>query len=277
MLDPWALSHKWFKKQIAWRVYQKRLLDRAVLLHGSSERETGQFRALRLKPPVALIPWGVSLPPKRVNWSNHPRQRIALFVGRVYPVKGLPMLVEAWAKVRPAGWKLKIVGPDEAGHQGEVESLARKVGVATSVEFVGELAGLAKEAAYEGADLFILPSYTENFGIVVAEAMSHSLPVLTTTGTPWSLLPERGCGWWVAPTVDCIAQALSTATALNDETLRTMGMRGREIVSSEFSWRQAAKKMREAYQWVLGGRPKPGCVWFHDAVSVVTSNHHSNS
>ena len=176
------------------------------------------------------------------------------------------MLVEAWARVRPAGWKLRIVGPDEGGHRGEVESVARRTGVATSVEFIGELAGLAKEAAYEGADLFILPSYTENFGMVVAEAMAHSLPVVTTTGTPWSLLPERGCGWWVAPTVDCIAQALSTATALNDKTLRTMGMRGREIVSSEFSWRQAAKKMRETYQWVLGGQTKPGCVHLHDAV-----------
>lgn len=261
MLDPWALSHKWFKKKVAWHVYQKRLLDRAVLLHGASERETGQFRALRLKPPLALIPWGVSLPPKRVNWSNHPRQRVALFVGRVYPVKGLPMLVEAWARVRPAGWKLKIVGPDEAGHRGEVESLARKVGVATSVEFVGELAGLAKEAAYDGADLFILPSYTENFGMVVAEAMAHSLPVVTTTGTPWSLLAERGCGWWVVPTVDYIAQALSLATTLDDETLQTMGRRAREVVSSEFSWGQAATNMKEAYQWVVGGRPKPRCVW----------------
>lgn len=172
------------------------------------------------------------------------------------------MLVEAWARVRPAGWKLRIVGPDEAGHRGEVESVAWRTGVTTSVEFVGELTGLAKDAAYERADLFILPSYTENFGMAVAEAMAHSLPVVTTTGTPWSLLPERGCGWWVAPTVDHIAQALSTATALNDQTLRDMGTRGREIVSTEFSWGQAANKMKEAYQWVLGGQKKPICIWF---------------
>src|ERR1035437_7417092 len=115
MLDPWALSHKWFKKKVAWHVYQKRMLDRAVLLHGASERETRQFKTLRLKPPMALVPWGVTLPPARAERPAHPRPRIALFVGRIYPVKGLPMLVEAWARVRPAGWKLRIVGPDEAG------------------------------------------------------------------------------------------------------------------------------------------------------------------
>jgi glycosyltransferase involved in cell wall biosynthesis len=259
MLDPWALSHKWFKKKIAWHVYQKRLLDRAVLLHGASERETRQFKALRLKPPAAVIPWGVSLPP-RTERTDHPRPRVALFVGRIYPVKGLPMLVEAWAGVRPAGWKLKIVGPDEAGHRAEVESQIRKAGVEADFEFTGPLQGGALREAYEGASLFILPSFTENFGMVVAEALAHSLPVVTTTGTPWSMLPERGCGWWVVPAVDPIAQALSTAAALDEETLRGMGMKGRELVSSEFSWRQAASKMEQLYQWVLGDGTKPECM-----------------
>jgi glycosyltransferase involved in cell wall biosynthesis len=260
MLEPWALSHKWFKKKVAWHLYQKQLLNRAVLLHGTSERETRQFKKLGLKPPLASIPWGVSLPPVRAERPVHPRPRIALFVGRIYPVKGLPMLVEAWTRVRPAGWKLRIVGPDEAGHQAEVESLIRKAKLEADFEFTGPLHGEALREAYESASLFILPSYTENFGMVVAEAMAHALPVVTTTGTPWSFLPERGCGWWVAPTVDHIAQALSTITALDDETLRGMGMKGREVVSSEFNWRQAANKMEEAYQWVLGGGPKPGCV-----------------
>jgi glycosyltransferase involved in cell wall biosynthesis len=260
MLDPWALAHKWFKKKIAWHVYQKRLLNRAVFLHGASEREGRQFKTLRLKPPTALVPYGVSLPPARAERPVQPRPRIALFVGRIYPVKGLPMLVAAWAKVRPPGWKLKIVGPDEAGHRAEVESLVRRAKLEADFEFTGPLQGGALHEAYEGADLFILPSYTENFGMAIVEAMSHSLPVVTTTGTPWSMLPERGCGWWVAPTVDHIVQALSAATALDDETLRGMGARGRELVASEFSWQQAANKMKQAYQWVLGGGPKPGFV-----------------
>ncbi len=257
MLDPWALSHKWLKKKLAWQVYQKLLLDRAVLLHGASERETSQFKTLRLKPPVASVPWAVALPTERAKRPIHSVPRIALFVGRIYPVKGLPLLVAAWARIRPTGWKLRIVGPDEAGHKAEVEDLLRQAGIAKDVEFTGELGGSAKEAAYNNADLFILPSYTENFGMAVAEALAHALPVLTTTGTPWSVLAERGIGWWVGPTVDQIAGALSTATALDDETRRAMGAKGRELVSAEFNWEQTARKMKASYQWILGAEPKP--------------------
>lgn len=253
MLDPWALSHKWLKKRVAWHVYQKRLLDRAVLLHGTSEREVRQFKTLGLKPPSALVPWGVNTPPPRGPIGRR-GERTALFVGRIHPVKGLPMLIEAWGRVRPVGWKLRIVGPDEAGHRTEMEATVRQVGVASVVEFAGELTGPAKVAAYASADLFVLPSYAENFGMVVAEALAHSLPVVTTTGTPWSLLPARGCGWCVAPTVDHIAQVLSTATALDDETLRAMGTRGREWVANEFNWQQAANKMKAAYQWFSQNR-----------------------
>src|ERR1017187_2324570 len=258
MLDPWALSHNWLKKKIAWHIYQKRTLDRAVLLHGASQRETGHFKIMGLKPATALVPYGVSLPESYAKLPEHPSKRLALFVGRICPVKGLPMLVEAWAKVRPAGWKMRIVGPDEAGHRAEMESLVRHAKLESDFEFTGPLKGEALRVAYESAGLFIQPSYTENFGMAIAEAMAHSLPVVTTTGTPWSILPERGCGWWVAPTVDHIVQALSAATALDDETLRGMGTRGRELVASEFSWQQAASKMKQAYQWVLGGEPKPG-------------------
>lgn len=260
MLASWAVSHKWFKKKVAWLLYQKRLLDRAVLLHGTSERETRHFKELGLKPAVASIPWGVSLPPVKAERPVHPRPRIALFVGRIYPVKGLPMLVGAWAKVRPPGWKVKIVGPDEAGHRAEVEALVRKARLEADFEFTGPLQGEALRAAYESASLFIQPSHTENFGMAIAEAMAHSLPVVTTTGTPWSILPERGCGWWVAPTAEHISQVLATATALDDEALRRMGTRGRELVASEFSWRQTANKMEAAYQWVLGNEPKPDFV-----------------
>jgi glycosyltransferase involved in cell wall biosynthesis len=260
MLDPWALSHNWLKKKIAWHIYQKRTLDRAVLLHGASARETRQFKILGLKSAMALVPYGVSLPETYTKPLGHSLKRLALFVGRICPVKGLPMLVEAWAKVRPPCWKLKIIGPDEAGHRAEVESLVQQAKIEADFEFIGPLQSDALREAYKNADLFIQPSYTENFGMAIVEAMSHSLPVITTTGTPWSILRERGCGWWVAPTVDQIAQGLAAATALDHETLRFMGIKARELVATEFSWQQAAKKMEQAYQWVLGDKPKPDFV-----------------
>jgi glycosyltransferase involved in cell wall biosynthesis len=260
MLDPWALSHKWFKKKVAWHVYQKRLLDRAALLHGASERETIQFKKWRLKPPMALIPWAVSLPPSRAARPTHPHPRIALFVGRIYPVKGLPMLVEAWARVRPAGWKMRIVGPDEAGHRTEVESLIRGAKAEADFEFAGPLHGQALRGAYESAGLFILPSYTENFGMVVAEALAAGVPVITTKGTPWDELRTRQCGWWIDIGVEPLAAALREATSLPDEERYEMGRRGRRLVEEKYSWPKIGSDMLAVYQWVLGQGRQPECI-----------------
>ena len=260
MLEPWALSHKWFKKRLAWMLYQRRLLNRASVLHSTSERERAQFRSLGLGSPAAMIPWGVSIPKKQQPMPRGFGRRVALFVGRIYPVKGLPMLVQAWGRVQPAGWKLKIVGPDEAGHRSEVEAEICKAGLHSAVEFTGELAGAAKTAAYNDADLFVLPSYTENFGIAAAEALAAGLPVITTKGTPWSDLESHRCGWWVDIGVEPLAAALREATSRSDEIRIEMGRRGRALVEQKYRWPKIAADMLSVYKWVLGKAQKPACV-----------------
>ena len=100
---------------------------------------------------------------------------------------------------------------------------------ARSFLFVGPIEGEKKESAFSNADLFVLPTYSENFGIVVAEALAHGLPVLTTTGAPWSMLPERGCGWWVDATVEGIAEGLRQATSCDPETLVRHGYEGPRV------------------------------------------------
>ena len=263
MLEPWALSHKWLKKKIAWHVYQKRWLNRAAMLHGTSECEVRQFKTLGLKPPTVLVPWGVELPPQ--NWKSEVRSqksviRTALFVARIQSKKGLPMLVEAWAKVRPAGWKMKIVGPDEAGHRAEVESIIRTTKTETDFEFTGPLQGAALRAAYESASLFILPSYSENFGMAIAEALAAGVPVITTKGTPWEELVSRRCGWWVEINVGSLTAALREAMALTDAERQAMGERGRKLVEENYAWPKIAGDMKMVYEWVLKGGPQPGCV-----------------
>ena len=177
--------------------------------------------------------------------------RIALFLGRIYPIKGLPMLIEAWAHARPAGWILQIAGPDEAGHQNQLEKAVSAAGLGHVVSFAGPLEYGMKKSAFFDADLFVLPSHSESFGIVVAEALAHGLPVLTTTGAPWSILPESGCGWWVDPTVDGITEGLRQATALDTETLRSMGAKGRALVSAKFGWKRAANLILSTYEAIL--------------------------
>jgi glycosyltransferase involved in cell wall biosynthesis len=163
------------------------------------------------------------------------------------------MLIEAWARVQPDGWQLKIAGPDEAEHKAEVEHAVLVAGLSEVVSFVGPVYGPAKQSAFFNADLVVLPSHSESFGMVVAEALAHGVPVLTTTGTPWSVLPERGCGWWVGATADGIAEGLRHATSQDPEALREMGERGRELVAAEFGWEQVAKRFIGIYQDLLEG------------------------
>lgn len=253
MLEPWALRHKAWKKRLAWQVYQKSDLRRAACHHATSEQEADHLRALGLGVPITTIPNGIDLPVRPELWRlRHARssraEKIALFVGRLYPVKGLPMMVEAWARVRPKNWNLVIAGPDEAGHRAEIERVVRRHGLTQQVSLPGPVAPQDRLDVYATADLFILPSYSESFGMAVGEALACGLPVITTTGTPWSQLTEQGCGWHVAPTVEGLAGALRDATSSDAATLDAMGEKGRDYVAVEFSWPAIAKRMVEVYR-----------------------------
>jgi glycosyltransferase involved in cell wall biosynthesis len=255
MLEPWAMNHKRWKKRLAWCLYQRRDLKRARCHHTTAETEARHVERLGLGVPLCVIPNGVDVPSQvaRAEGKNEDRGRrkIALFLGRIHPKKGLPMLIEAWARVRPGGWQLQIAGPDEAGHRAEVQNAALAAGLGEVVFFVGPMEGEKKEFAFSNADLFVLPTHSENFGIVVAEALAHGLPVLTTTGTPWSTLRERGCGWWVDATVEGIAEGLRQATSSDPQTLYAMGTRGREWVRTELGWERVAREVIATYEGVI--------------------------
>ena len=258
MLEPWALSHKRLRKSLAWWLYQRRDLKHARCHHTTAEAEARNVQHLGLGVPIVAVPNGVDVPEERpgvvgseAEKAVRSGRRTALFLGRIYPVKGLPMLVEAWARVRPEGWLLRIAGPDEAGHQKQVEKAVTAAGLGQVVSFTGPLGHEMKKSAFFEAELFVLPTHSESFGIVVAEALAHGLPVLTTTGAPWSILPESGCGWWVDATVDGIAEGLRQATALDPKTLRSMGAKGRALVIAEFGWKRVADLMLSTYEAIL--------------------------
>ena len=258
MLEPWALRHKGFKKYVAWKLYQRRDLRRASCHHTTAEAEAQNLQRLSLAVPISIVSNGMDVadetPATFSSSDQRPTtasRRTALFLGRIYPIKGLPMLVQAWSSVRPKGWHLRIAGPDEAGHRKHVENAVLAAGLTDSVSFTGPVAPQMKGSLFSEVDLFILPSYSESFGMVVAEALAHGLPVLTTKGTPWASLPKNGCGWWVEPTADGIGSALHAATSLDRNTLRSMGANGRALVATHFAWRNVASRFISLYESVL--------------------------
>ena len=262
MLNAWPMQHKQMKKRIAMWLYQRRNLENANMFFATSHLEADDIRAVGLQKPIAIVPNGVFLPAngRRERPRSNAGERIALFLSRIHPKKGLPDFVNAWAACNPRGWKLVIAGPDEENHLAQVKQLVSERGLNKVVSFSGSVEGTEKEDLFENADLFVLPSHSENFGIVVAEALSYGVPVITTRVTPWEELISHTCGWWVGDNEIELGNALREATASPAERLWEMGQRGRQLVAEKYSWSGAAGKVSECYDWILGTGPKPACI-----------------
>ena len=262
MLEPWALRYRSGRKRIAWHVYQKNILAGVNVFFATSEAEAQSIRTLGFRQPVAIIPNGIELPelnPDTLRRDPAGSRKTALFLSRIHPKKGLLELLQAWAEVQPIGWRLCLAGPDEESHLEEVMGLVRRLNLMEQVEYVGEADEQSKAALYGGADLFVLPSFSENFGVVVAEALSYGIPVLTTTATPWRALVERDCGWWVGTGAAALAPALAEATTLGPQERLAMGDRARDY-AREFTWDSIACSTLAVYSWMLGRCDPPDCL-----------------
>jgi glycosyltransferase involved in cell wall biosynthesis len=259
-VSPWALTHRWLKKKIAWGMYVHQNLQSARVLHATSMEEADHLRKLGLTQPIAIVPNGVAVPENLSRIPNSSGVRTALYMGRIHRSKGLLNLVHAWAKARPENWKVILAGPDEENHQAEVEAALAQTNLKGVFEFAGLVEREQKWDLYRRADLFILPTFTENFGLTVAEALAAGVPVITTHGAPWADLETHRCGWWVEIGADPLAVALKEAISLSSETREEMGARGRTLVRDRFLWPRIAEEMQAVYRWALGLGERPACV-----------------
>jgi glycosyltransferase involved in cell wall biosynthesis len=261
MLETVARSSKAAKKSLAWLAYQRQDLARATAIHATSEAEVESIRQCGLRQPVVVLPNGVVMPPTFPSRPIAPTPvRTALFLSRIHPIKGLPLLIEAWNMVRPAGWRLVIVGNDDGGHRAEVAAMIERLGLQDVVSLGDAVAEADKWRHYAAADLSILPTRSESFGLAIAEAMLAGLPVITTHGAPWRILQTHGVGWWVPASVEHLATALTAATAMSSTELAAMGRGAAELARREFDWRSIAARFWHAYDWLLDGGLRPGFV-----------------
>lgn len=262
MVEAWALEHTAWKKKLAWLAYQKADLTQARAFHATSMMEAKSLRSLGFTQPIALVPNGVEPPDRRSLQANRggDGRRTALFLSRVHPQKGLLNLVRAWNRVRPKGWRVLIVGPDEGKHRFEVEREIDALGLRDVFSVSGPVNDIEKWDCFFAADLFVLPSFSESFGVVVAEALASGIPVITTKGTPWEDLVTHNCGWWVDVGVEPLAEAIREAAQLSYSERSAMGARGRDLVRRQYDWQGVAEKMLSVYEWIIRGGAPPKCV-----------------
>ena len=279
MLQKWALKNKWWKKFAALALYQWRDLYSAALLHATAQSEVEDICRLRLKNKVVVAPLGVRIVSsvgRDVLSAPEKKTKTLLFVSRVQRKKGLPNLIEAWSRLPQdlrKGWQIRIVGPEQDGHVSELKAQCDRLGIGwhdclsqsnnrtieqSNIIFAGPKYDSDLVAEYSNANLFALPTHSENFGSVVIEALAHGVPVITTKQAPWSELEEFKCGWWIDDTVDALVKALKEALSLHCTTttsdsgwIAQMGERGRALVEKRYTWSAVCEKMLSGYESVL--------------------------
>lgn len=263
---------RWFRKPLVWsprgslqrwdqstRVAAKYLWERACLelvlrekliLHTTSEDEASQSRARFPGVYTVVVRNGVELPTEIRRTGPAGKLRIA-YLGRLHPVKGIELLLDACKLLDQTSepWQLSIAGSGESGYANSLHSKVADLGLQAHVDFLGEVAGETKENLFANSDVVIVPSHVENFGMVIAEALTHEVPVIASKGTPWEGLHTNNCGLWVENDPQTLAAAIHQIRTM---PLREMGRRGRCWMEREFSWHSVCGQMLAVFEQCLG-------------------------
>jgi glycosyltransferase involved in cell wall biosynthesis len=260
-LGTWAWQRSRWRKALVWRLGQRATLEAADLLHATASSEYEAIRGRGLRQPVAVIPNGVEIPDAIPLGKGTDTGRTLLFLSRIHPTKQVDRLLRVWHRLESLylDWSLTIAGPLGTSYAMGMKDLARSLAL-RRVSFAGELSGQAKWQAYGNADLFVLPTHSENFGLAIAEALAAGTPVITTRGAPWPGLETHGCGWWIADDEAALEATLRQAMARPVAELAAMGERGRAWIERDFSWAHVAERMAASYRWLLGRGDRPDCV-----------------
>lgn len=249
MLQRWSGSTRPALKTL-WEQTCRRVSPERLVLHVTSEEEAVQ--SVKRLPGVttALVPNGVQVPESADHVTGGGDLRV-VYIGRLDPIKGIENLLSACGILNSGsspGYSLTVAGEGAAPYVAGLRSEIERSGLSGRVAMVGNVEGEAKRELFARADVVVVPSHTENFGMVVAEALAHGVPVVASRGTPWRRVEEVGCGLWVGNDPESLAGALAAARTM---PLREMGRRGREWMGREFTWPRVAEKMLGLYSGLV--------------------------
>jgi glycosyltransferase involved in cell wall biosynthesis len=255
-LSDWALGHKAWKKNLGMTFYRLFLFRTVKLFVASSAFERSDIVKNIQSPNVVIVPNPVIIDTAQVNKLRKNREKSAvnvlLFLGRINPIKRVDHLVACFIKANPKDWKLVIAGPDEQGNINSIMNAVTESDMLSKIVYVGSVAenSLEKLALFANADVVVLPSHSENFGIVIAESLACGIPVVATKGTPWESIITYNCGWYIDTTQEALVSTINEITSKKRAELALIGKRGERAVY-EFQSYTVAKVMAENYENIL--------------------------
>lgn len=251
-LDPEALVYSPArKKPILWFV--KNILSKGVLFHSTCAAETDYIHDnFGMNSAVVQIPPKIELPER----LNLPTEHYLLYIGRLHPKKAVENLIEAVAlstKFRTLNFELRVAGTGEVEYMNYLTEIARRKGVADKMRFVGHTEGPAKQELLAAAYFSFMPSHTENFGIVVTEALAHGTPVVASKTTPWAILEKMGSGYWVDNSVESLVKVIDHILKMNP--IQYQKMRKNSIETAQlFDIARHGEDWVNIYEDLLAGR-----------------------
>ena len=246
-LEPWRVSHKKWKKYFYIKFITLPLMRKAKFIHVTSEEEKQNIEAFDFQNTV-LVTNGIDLeqfshlPQKYSFGDDFGEKFVFLFLSRTDKEKGLDILIEAYrnfcSKYTTDKYILLIVGPD---HQNYLKNMKLDY-KNENIVYIDGIYGDDKIKLIRRSDVVLLPSYSENFGNIIAEGFACERPVITSTGTPWSEIENIGCGLYVEPNADELYSAMQKIYDMSNEERETMGIKGRTYIES-FDWATKAKEL----------------------------------
>jgi glycosyltransferase involved in cell wall biosynthesis len=231
-----------------WRLGCRALKPKKTVIHFTSALEERESRMTTRHLEKVVIPHGVDIPDTvAARQPSNAEPLELLYVGRLHPVKAVDTLLHACEELNRVGftnWFLNIAGEGDSDYVATIQRQILRSNLGSQVRLLGRVTGREKDLLFQSADMLILPSPRENFGMVVAEALANGTPVIVTHGAPWHEVESIGCGLAVRSCPETISDAVIRMSRM---PRHEMGQRGRDWMRAAFSWKYSAAQLKQLY------------------------------